>query len=253
MNNNGQHAIATNAPFSLARRTRTDRPAARSRKPILPARSSLRPGGRGTKSSKQTEESRGEGVGRRREEGRRWVRPSSSFISSASSHLLFRLVVFRRSSSHHLIRSSHPRRRPRSSRRRRSSSQRAPFSPARCSLFLFSSSRRLPSWLVSSSHPSSHPRRYLICRLAVSCAVSLARRSSFRPSSRSSFRCRLVPRSARRLVPHPSARHRSPFHRQGRAGRFSHSIARWAGQASRGRGGAWDSEGHGVHAMGGSG
>lgn len=61
---------------------------------------------------------------------------------------------------------------------------------ARCSLFLFSSSRRLPSWLVSSSHPSSHPRRCLICRLAVSCAVSLARRSSFRPSSRSSFRRR---------------------------------------------------------------
>lgn len=31
MDNDGQHTIATNAPFSLARRTMADRPAARSR------------------------------------------------------------------------------------------------------------------------------------------------------------------------------------------------------------------------------
>lgn len=78
--------------------------------------------------------------------------------------------------------------------------------------------------VVSSSYPfhsSSHPRRRLIRRrLAVSCAVSLARRSSS---------CPVVPLSSRSI---PSARSRSPFHRQGRARRFSHSIARWAGQAS---------------------
>lgn len=107
MNNNGQHTIATNAPFSLARRTTTDRPAARSRSPSPPpAHPSAR--GRGTNSSRQSDESRGEEAGREMEEGRRWIRavvlvhilvvaPSRRrFIPSPlSSHLLSRPVVAR--------------------------------------------------------------------------------------------------------------------------------------------------------------
>lgn len=107
MNNNGQHTIATNAPFSLARRTTTDRPAARSRSPSSPpAHPSAR--GRGTNSSRQSDESRGEEAGREMEEGRRWIRavvlvhilvvaPSRRrFIPSPlSSHLLSRPVVAR--------------------------------------------------------------------------------------------------------------------------------------------------------------
>ena len=109
MNNNGQHTIATNAPFSLARRTTTDRPAARSRSPSSPpAHPSAR--GRGTNSSRQSDESRGEGVGRRMEDGGGggWIRASvlvhiivvassrRRFIPSpSSSHLLSRPVVAR--------------------------------------------------------------------------------------------------------------------------------------------------------------
>lgn len=71
--------------------------------------------------------------------------------------------------------------------------------------------------VVSSSYPfhsSSHPRRRLIRRrLAASCAVSLARRSSS---------CPVVPLSSRSI---PSARSFSPF-LDTMGGAFSHSIAR---------------------------
>ena len=103
-----------------------------------------------------------------------------------------------------------------SSRRRRSSSQRAPFSPARCSLFLFSSSRRLPSWLVSSCR--------LVRRFACSSLVVPL----------------LVP--PRRLVSHSSARPRSPF--LDTAGRGVLPFdGDGQGKQARGRAGRWIARG----------
>lgn len=150
--------------------------------------------------------------------------PSSSFISSSSSHLLFRLVVFRRSSSHHLIRSSHPRRRlirpavvvpHRSVRRFR-------LLVAPCSCF--------PRPVVSRRGSSHHLIRHLIPAVVSSVVLPsrapfrllVARRSAPRLVHRSVVVPLLVPLSSRSI---PSARSRSSFHRQGRAGRFSHSMA----------------------------
>lgn len=214
MNNNGQHTIATNAPFSLARRTTTDRPAARSRSPSSPPAHpsawgrGLSEAGRAMRAGE-----RGSGGGWKMGGGDGSVLPSS-FISSSS----LRIVVV-------------------SSRLRR-----------RLICYL------VPSWLVSSFHPSSVACAVSICSSLfvsssfrhplVSSSSRFACRSVFRPavvpfpalSSYPSSSCRIVRRFAcsslivlprrsvvvppRRLVPHPSARPHSPFIDTGGRGVF---------------------------------
>lgn len=123
-------------------------------------------------------------------------------------------------------------------------------SSARCLVPLVVSSS-VPSFVLFSVHPSSHPvGSFHPSSLAALCAVSFC--SSLVVSSRS------VLRPVPRFVSHSSARPRSPFHRHGRRGVFfSHLIA--GGQASKGAGRrragdglgqSGESEGRGIHAMG---
>lgn len=194
-----------------------DRPAARSRSPSSPpAHPSAR--GRGTNSSKQTEESR------RRGSGERWKR-----WGQWGSFRRYRLYPRHRSVSSSL---SYPAPRRRLIISSSAFSQRAPFPLARrYSLSSRSSScssfRRLVVLSISfviSSPPSSYPSSScrIVRRFACSSLVVLPRRSvvvSFYPVG--SFVL-------------PVSRH---------DGRGVFSFDSEAGKQARGRGGAWDSEG----------
>lgn len=164
--------------------------------------------------------------------------PSLSFISSSSLRLIVVVLSRSPSSSHHLILRIF-----------------TACAVSSCSS-LFVVVSLLVLFIVPSSRRLIHFIRHLIPAVVLSVVVLphrapfrllVARCSAPRLVHRSVVVPPLVPLSSRSI---PSARSRSPFHRQGRAGRFSHSIARRAGQASRGRGGAWDSDGRGVHAIG---